>query len=494
MTSYDHVVIAFYFAFMLGLGWLVARFVRNPSDYFRGGGQMMWWLVGSSAFMTQFSAWTFTGAASMAYTEGWPILLLYFANALGFVFNWLYFGARSRQMRVITVLEAVRLRFSPANEQVFTWLQVPLGTLYAGIWLNGLCVFVSAAFGFDLETSILVIGLVVVAMTILAGSWAAVAGDFIQVLILMPVTIVAAFLALREVGGFGGFVERLPAGHLDLNRLFDSNLLLLWTIAILIKQYVSANNLLDSSRYLCVKDGHHARRAALLGATLFLIGPVIWFIPPMVARIVHPDLAAVFPGLNNPAEGAFLAICLTTMPAGMLGLLLSGIFSATMSSMDSGLNRNVGIFVKSFYQPVLRRDASDRELVLVGKISTAVMGLLIILAALNFSRLKTLGLFDLMQQFGTLVAVPYTIPLVLCVFVKRTPPWSGWSTMLASFAGSLVAMQVFNTQWVEATFDLAPLTATERNYWTVASGLFLNVSAGCLWFFGSRLFWNSSSP
>jgi len=494
VTFYDHAVIAFYFAFMLGLGWLVARFVRNPSDYFRGGGQMMWWLVGSSAFMTQFSAWTFTGAASMAYTEGWPILLLYFANALGFVFNWLYFGARSRQMRVITVLEAVRLRFSPANEQVFTWLQVPLGTLYAGIWLNGLCVFVSAAFGFDLETSILVIGLVVVAMTILAGSWAAVAGDFIQVLILMPVTIVAAFLALREVGGFGGFVERLPAGHLDLNRLFDSNLLLLWTIAILIKQYVSANNLLDSSRYLCVKDGHHARRAALLGATLFLIGPVIWFIPPMVARIVHPDLAAVFPGLNNPAEGAFLAICLTTMPAGMLGLLLSGIFSATMSSMDSGLNRNVGIFVKSFYQPVLRRDASDRELVLVGKISTAVMGLLIILAALNFSRLKTLGLFDLMQQFGTLVAVPYTIPLVLCVFVKRTPPWSGWSTMLASFAGSLVAMQVFNTSWVEATFDLAPLTATERNYWTVASGLFLNVSAGCLWFFGSRLFWNSSSP
>jgi solute:Na+ symporter, SSS family len=177
MTFYDHAVIAFYFAFMLGLGWLVARFVRNTSDYFRGGGQMMWWLVGSSAFMTQFSAWTFTGAASMAYTEGWPILLLYVANAVGFFFNWLYFGARSRQMRVITVIEAVRIRFSAANEQIFTWLQVPLGTLYAGIWLNGLCVFVSAAFGFDLETSILVIGLVVVAMTILAGSWAAVAGD-----------------------------------------------------------------------------------------------------------------------------------------------------------------------------------------------------------------------------------------------------------------------------------------------------------------------------
>jgi SSS family solute:Na+ symporter len=494
MTNYDYAVIAFYFVFMLGMGWFVTRFVRNTSDYFRGGGQMLWWLVGSSAFMTQFSAWTFTGAASVAYAEGWPILLLYFANAVGFVFNWLYFGARSRQMRVMTAIEAVRIRFGPANEQIFTWLQIPLGTLYAGIWLNGLCVFLSAAFGFDLELTIIVTGVVVVAMTIFAGSWAAVAGDFIQVLILMPVSIVAAILALHAVGGAGAFMDRLPAGHTDLGRLFDSKLLLLWGVAILIKQYISANNLLDSSRYLCVKDGGQARKAAILGAVLFIVGPVIWFIPPMAARILYPDLAAIFPGLKNPAEGAFLAICLATMPAGMLGLLLSGIFAATMSSMDSGLNRNVGIFVKSFYQPVLRPRATDRELIVSGQLTTLVMGILVILAALNFSRMKGIGLFDLMQQFGTLVAVPYTIPLVLCIIVKRTPPWSGWTTMAASFAGSLIAMFVFDVAWLESTFGLGTLSPADRNYWAVASGLLLNVTTGCLWFFGSRVFWNSSPP
>jgi Na+/proline symporter len=178
----------------------------------------------------------------------------------------------------------------------------------------------------------------------------------------------------------------------------------------------------------------------------------------------------------------------------MLGLLLSGIFAATMSSMDSGLNRNVGIFVKSFYQPVLRPRASDRELIATGRITTAVMGVLVVLAALNFSRMQGLGLFDLMQQFGTLVAVPLTIPLVLCILVKRTPPWAGWSTMVASFAGSVIAMQVFDHAWLQATFDTAPLSPAERNYWTVAAGLFLNVTTGCLWFFGSCAFWNSSPP
>ena len=493
MTRYDYAVIFFYFAFMLGMGGVAARFIRTSSDYFRGGGRMLWWLVGSSAFMTQFSAWTFTGAASKAYAEGWPILVIYAGNALGFLLNVAYFAARSRQMRVVTAIEAVRLRFGPGSEQVFTWIQIPLQILYAGIWLNGLCVFLAAAFGFDLGTTILATGAVVVLMTILGGTWAAVAGDFIQVLILMPVTVVAAFLALREVGGFGAFLDRLPAGHLDVSAALDSPVLLLWIGAIFVKQFISTNNLLDSSRYLCVKDSTHARRAALLACGLFLIGPLVWFIPPMAARIIHPDLAAIFPALKTPAEGAFLAMCVTTMPAGMIGLLLSGIFAATMSSMDSGLNRNAGIFVKSFYHPVVRPHATDRELVLAGKATTTLMGTLVILAGLYFSQLAQVGLFDLMLQFGTLVAVPYTLPLVLCLVVKRTPPWAGWSTMFLCFVVSLLTTRYLDAAWVQRTFDLTqPLSKAEASYWTVAAGLIMNVGVGGLWFLATRVFWRAS--
>ena len=490
MTHYDHAVIAFYFLFMLLMGWLSSRFIKNSSDYFRGGGQMLWWLVGSGAFMTQFSAWTFTGAASKAYSEGWPIFVIFFANAVGFFLNAAYFAARARQMRVITAIQAVRIRFSKANEQVFTWLQIPLGTLYAGIWLNGLCVFLSAAFGFDLESTIIVTGLVVVAMTLLGGSWAAISGDFIQMLILMPVTVVAAFLALREVGGVPAFIERLPAGHLDLGSMFNSPLMLLWVVAIMIKQFISTNNMLDASRYLCVKDGGHARRAALLAGVLFLVGPIVWFIPPMAASILHPDLAAVFPGLKNPSEGAFLAISMTTMPAGMIGLLLCGILAATMSSMDSGLNKNAGFFVKNFYHPVLRPHAPERELVRVGKLTTGVLGMLVIFAGINFSRLEGLGLFDLMLRFGTLVAVPYTIPLVLSVIVKRTPAWSGWSTVIVCLAVSLLTTHYLDAAWLARTLDLAaPLTADEANYWAIGAGLFANVIVGTAWFLGTMAFW-----
>lgn len=492
MTSYDYAVIAFYFLFMLGMGWLVSRFVKTSSDYFRGGGQMMWWLVGASAFMTQFSAWTFTGAASKAYSEGWPIFVLFFSNAIGFFLNAAYFAPRARQMRLVTALEAVRERFSKGNEQLFTWMQIPLGTLYAGIWLNGLCIFLTAAFGFDLEMTIVVTGLVVVVMTLLGGSWAAVAGDFIQALILMPVTVIAAVLALRAVGGPMEFLEKLPAGHLDIAKVFDSPMMMLWIVAIVIKQFISTNNLFEASRYLCVKDSRHARWAALLAGFMFLGGPVLWFVTPMAARILYPDLHAVFPNLRNPEEGAFFAICLATMPAGMIGLLVSGMLSATMSSMDSGLNRNAGIFIKNFYHPVLRPKATDEHLVRAGKVTTGAMGILVILAGLNFSRLEDIGLFDLMLRFGTLVAVPYTIPLVLCVLFKRTPPWSGWTTVLVCMLASYLTTAFLTPEWAQATFGLAPFTVNEASYWIITAGLFVNVSVGCAWFFSTGLFWNKT--
>src|SRR5881396_2775642 len=133
LSNFDYGVIGFYFLFMALIGWVCRKFIANTSDYFRGGGKMLWWLAGSSAFVVQFSAWTFTGAASKAYEDGPVIMVLFFANALGFFFNFLFFAPRFRQMRVITSMQAVKARFGKGSEQFFTWIQIPLGVLMASV-------------------------------------------------------------------------------------------------------------------------------------------------------------------------------------------------------------------------------------------------------------------------------------------------------------------------------------------------------------------------
>lgn len=494
MTPYDYAVLGFYFAFMAAISWVFRRFVHNVSDYFRGGGKALWWMVGGSAFMVSFSAWTFTGAASKAYADGWPVMAIYVANAIGFLISAWYFAPRFRQLRVVTAVEAIRQRFGRTSEQMFTWLQIPLGTLQAGIWLNALGVFFSAVFGLDLHFTIVATGLVVLFMALIGGSWAVLASDFIQVLVLMPVCLAVSVLALVRVGGWSGLAEHLPAGHLDLGQVFSKEFLGWWCLAMLLKQINSTNNLFDANRYLCVKDSRHARWAAILGAGLFLFGLFIWFVPPLAARVLFPDLGAVFPALQTPSEGAFIAISREVLPVGMMGLLVSGIFAATMSSMDAGLNKNAGIFIKNFYQPYFRRDAEDAHLLRVGKFTTAVLGILVIGVAWKMSELKGLGLFLLMQRVSILVAIPIIVPLLLGLIIKHTPPWSAWTTVLVGFLCSMFISDALTPEWAARFFGLTqPLDGASREYWTQGIQFFGNVVIGSAWFIGTKLFWTRSA-
>ncbi|MBL9205878.1 MAG: hypothetical protein JNN01_12370, partial [Opitutaceae bacterium] len=115
LTSFDYGVVVFYLVFLLGIGWYFRRAGRDSSEYFRGGGQMAWWMVGASSFMSAFSAWTFTGAAGLAYRHGLVVLVLFWCNGLGFLLNWNYFARFARNSRAVTALEAVRRRLGPVN-------------------------------------------------------------------------------------------------------------------------------------------------------------------------------------------------------------------------------------------------------------------------------------------------------------------------------------------------------------------------------------------
>jgi solute:Na+ symporter, SSS family len=494
MTPYDYAVLAFYFVYLLVISWVFRRFVHNISDYFRSGGQVIWWMAGGSAFIVSFSAWTFTGAASRAYGDGWPIMMIYVGNVAGFVGSALYFAPRFRQLRVITSMQAIRARFGAANEQFFMWLTLPLRLMYAGIWLYGLGVFFSAAFSMDLTLTILLAGGTVTAIALVGGSWAVVASDFIQVLILMPVTMVATVLAVAKLGGAGAFVHQLSATRLNFGKLFTDDFLLFWCVAMLAKQFLSANSLTEAPRYFCVKDSRHAKKAALLAAALMLMGIVIWFVPPMAASVTNPDLARLYPGLRQPGEGSFFAIAAATFPVGMLGLLVSGVFAATMSAMDAGLNSNAGIFIKNFYQPALRPTATERELLLAGKLTTLAFGVSVILLAQFFSHFAQFSLFQLMLDFGVLVALPQTLPLVLGIFIRRTPAWSGWSTVLIGFATGWLARHFLTVDWALRTLGGHPNpNSWERQNWDQAIAVCANIAVGTAWFCWSRRFYRRES-
>jgi len=497
LTVYDYAVVALYFVLLLSVGWLFRRFSHDSSDYFRGGGEMAWWLVGASAFMASFSAWTFTGAAGLAYSQGIVVLVIYLGNALAFFMNWFWLAAPCRQMRVVVVMEAIRARLGRVNEQFFTWMAMPLQVVGAGITLYGLAIFCAPAFGFDLRLTILAAGLVVVFVSTLGGSWAVATGDFLQALMLMSITLVVVVYSLVAVGGPAALVEKLPASHLDITASHAAGMGLLWVVATLIERIVAQNTMLGATRYLYARNGAEARKAALLAGILFLLGSIFWFIPPLAACAMGLDLAAEFPGLVKPEEGSYVAMAHRCLPAGLFGLMVTGMISATLSATDHGLNRNSGIFVRSFYLPILRPRASERELLRAGRLATVGFGLLIILLALLYSTWKDVGVLKLMLNASVMLGIPSVVPTFWCLLSRRAPDWAAWSTVLLclgiSSAFGLVPSLGLVRDWASAQGWGFALDFLNHNSYGIVA--LVSFTAGSAWYLGAgALFGSGPDP
>ena len=485
--NYDYLVIAGYFLLMIMISVIFQKMASNsPSDYFRGGGKMLWWMVGATAFMTQFSAWTFTGAAGKAFNDGFAVLAVFVGNMVAYVFTYFWFAHRFRQMRVDTPTEGIRRRFGGVNEQFFTWVILPLSVINAGVWLNGLGVFASAVFNVDIVTTIYITGAAVLLISLLSGAWGVVASDFIQALVVAVVSVACAGVALYFVGGPTTILTEFPGGFITGPDMNYPLLLVCTFIFFAVKQLQSINNMQESYRFLNAKDSKNARYAALLALGMMIIGAVIWFIPPWASAIMYPDAAKVYPELGAKASDAvYLVFARNTMPLGTIGLLMAGLFAATMSSMDSALNRNSGIFVRSFYAPIIRKGlASDREQLRAGQIACLINGILVILMAQFFNSLKHLSLFDLMMQVATLLQSPILVPLFLGMIIRKTPKWAPWATVVVGMLVSWSVVKIFTPQFVASWFGVEQLTGREisemRTMITIAAHLIFTAGFFCL--------------
>ncbi len=289
---YDYLVIGVYFVLILAIGVIFSRMAsKSTSDYFRGGGRMLWWMVGSTAFMAQFSAVTFTGAAGKAFHDGFAICAVYIGNTFAFYCGYLFFAHRFRQMRVDTPTEAIKGRFGPQNELFFSWALIVFSFINAGVWLNALGVFTSAVFDADIFVTIIGIGLTVVFVSVLSGAWGVVASDFVQTLVVAVVSVACAGVALVMVDGPVNLVKNFPGGFLEGPNMNYPLILIGTFIFFLPKQVITMMNLHDSFRFLGAKDTINARKAALLAMALMGVGTIIWFIPPWAAATLYPDAA-----------------------------------------------------------------------------------------------------------------------------------------------------------------------------------------------------------
>ncbi len=436
LATVDYIVVAVYMAIMIAVGILMVRFNKSADDYFKGGNKLPYWLAGLSLFMSSFSAWTFTGGAGKTYESGISIFSMFWGAVLGYALGYLVFAKRWRRTRSLTILEYLSERYDSRVHQFISWANTPVTIFQCAIWLYALSIFLSAATHIPVTTVIIGCGVVILFYTMIGGLWGVCITDSLQFFILLPIALLVMALSLVAVGGVGELVRQAPPNYwMPFNEAAD--ITKLFVVMQFINGFFMFNSGGGAQRYFSSRDEHEAGKIAMLAGVLAFIGPIIWLTPPMVARVLYPNLgqeAAASLGLNVPSEASYVFISLKLLPHGLQGVLISGILAATMSSVSTFYNMYSAVITKDIIGTVFIKNLTQKQMHRIGQVVTLAMGVVTIVIAYYYNTLPGLGVFDLLIKVASVLGIPVAVPIILGLVYRRTPSWVPYTVILVGMS------------------------------------------------------------
>ena len=493
LTSFDKIIIFFFFFLVLAIGFAVSRkSSQSSSEYFLSGRTMPWWLLGLSMVATTFSTDTPNLVTDIVRQNGvsgnwvWWIFLL---TGLLTVFVYAKLWRRSG---VNTDMEFYDLRYSgSAGKFLRGFRSIYLGIIFNVLAMAGvtLAAIKIGAIMLDISAieTVLYAGGVTLVFSAVGGFRGVVYTDFILFFTAMAGSIGAAYylINLPDVGGITGILsnEVVSSKVSIFPDLSDKELL--WTLLIipLAVQWWSSwypgaepgGGGYIAQRMLAAKNENHS-----LGATLFFnimhysLRPWPWILVALASLIIFPDLDSIrdtFPNVGEDKIGHDLAYpaMLTLLPSGLLGLVLASLVSAYMSTISTHLNWGSSYVVNDFYKSLIGKDASERKLVNVGRISVVFLMIISSLIALVLN--NALQLFQIILMFGAGTGSIF----ILRWFWWRINAWSEIAAMICSgivsvlFEFSPIGDLIFNENFIQPYFKFPLVVLITTFVWVTVT-------------------------
>jgi SSS family transporter len=465
LETADHVVVLGYFALLMLIGVYFWRRMRHVRDLFTGGRRVPWWLTGISFYLTGFSAFTFVAYSEMAYRHGLVAITLAWSAPCAMLAGTLFLATRWQRARIVSPVEFLETRFNPALRQALAWTGIPLKIVDDGLKIYATGIFVSAGLGYDLRMSIIGSGLVMLLYTFMGGLWAVMVTDYVQFIVLTLGVLVLFPLVLARVDGMESLVRGAPDGFLSP---IGGPISPLYVAAFYLLVMLSYNgNWAYAQRFYSVRNEGEARKAGLLAVALMVAGPPLFILPAVAARSLMPELMVP----PNSPQSTYAALAITFLPPGLMGLMIAAMFSATMSTLSADYNVIASVLTQDVYRRLVDPGASERRLVLVGRLATLVAGCATIAIGTLLIASAQRGLFEVMVTVFGLFAGPMLLPMLAGLLSRRLT----WRGAVAGVVGGLVSGA---SCYVYKTWVLARRPGVDPNwlrYDFEAMAIFVNI-------------------
>ncbi|MDB4474754.1 sodium:solute symporter [Opitutaceae bacterium] len=449
----DWVMIAGYLLAMLGVGWYCyskeKREAGSTTDYFLAGRDVPWWAAGLSLYATGTSAISFIAIPALSFRTDWLYLSQQCVGVFGLLFVAYKIIPMIRRLNLISIYNYLEIRFHPSIRLMSSALVILfqlVGRLSVVLYLPALAI--ASVTGANVVMCIVLMGIVTTIYTLVGGMKAVIWTDVIQVFVMVGGALFAIGYVINGVDGGISEIVAL-ANSEDKAKLFDLSWNFatptVWAILLVVATDVPTwpKEQVMMQRVLATRDDKEARSSVLTlaavvipGSFLFYsIGTALWAFYKTHPERLNPliDTDATFP--------VFIA---AELPMGITGLIIAGLFAASMSTLSSGLNSVATLTSVDFYERLSKNSTEEKSLRLA-YIVTILSGVISTVVAVLFTFFDIKSMFDAMLQMTAILGGGFAGTYALGMFTRR----ANWQGALLGTAAS-VAVAIFLAPYVSA--------------------------------------------
>jgi SSS family solute:Na+ symporter len=472
----DYVMIALYFAFVLGVGWWAKRGVSTSIQFFLSGRSLPAWVTGLAFISANLGAVEIMGMSATGAQYGFPTMHYFWVGAipamlfLGVVMMPFYYGSKVR-----SVPEFMRMRFGTGAHVVNSLSFAVAQLLIAGVNLSLLATIVNRLLGWPMWVGLILAAAFVLFYITMGGLTAAIYNEVLQFFVIVAALLPLTLIGLHRVGGWSGLKEKVAAdGMLGSEQLhtwpgeqlsgFDNPVLsvigIVFGLGFVLSFGYWTTNFVEVQRAMASKDLTSARMTPIIGAFPKMFVPFIVIIPGMIAAVQVGEMkefkqlsyagdTAAAGATGVKYNDALLLLMRDVLPNGLLGVAIAGLLAAFMAGMAANISAFNTVVSYDIVQQYVKKDAPDEFYTKVGRWATAAACVIAIFTALIAGQFS--NLMDYLQTLFGFFNAPLFATFILGMFWKRMTPHAGWSGLVA---GTLSAVTLWSLSTFGGVFEL----------------------------------------
>jgi len=436
LTGLDIGIIVVYFVIIFGIGVYFARKGRNSVDYFLAGRNVGWFAIGASLFVSNISTEHFIGLAGSGATSGLAVgHFEWLACLILLILGWVFvpFYLRSN---VFTMPEFLERRFNRSCSVYLASISI-LAYIFTkiSVHLYAAAIVLERVVGWDPLTAAVALVVATGIYTIIGGLSAVIYTELMQTLVLLAGAVILTVIGLSEVGGFSGLRAAVPADYFSMMKP-ASHPEFPWTGIFLgapiLGIWYWCTDQVIVQRVLSAKDEGHAKAGTIFAGFLKILPVFVLVLPGLIAFALYPQLFTTnASGTVTNGDIAYPTLIVNLLPSGLVGLMVAALLAALMGGMASVFNSASTLVTLDFYKRV-RPQASEKQLVFVGRIAT---GVLVVLGLLwvPFIKLLSSQLYIYLQSVQAYISPPIAACFILGILWTRLNGAGAISALLSGF-------------------------------------------------------------